>query len=435
MKWGNEMKRKQILSLTLILALLLSSYSITNAAKKPKLNRKSIELKVGQTAVIKVKNASKASKTTWKSTRKKVAIISKKTVKGKKAKATVKAVSSGKTVIKAIYKAGGKKGVLKCKVTVTADHNNNNNNQATTAPVNITTGIPNATPTATPYIPADPTPAPPTRTPLVISDTSTPSDFNVKSDEVSYGTLSKVNYYSSTVGKERPLNVITPPDYNPDEKYPVLYLCHGGNGDENDWISGKPDIILGNLIAKGEAKPMIMVLVNCRARMNDSANPSDSLSLEHMDAWTNFLYELQADVMPYINENYSVLTGRENTGICGLSMGGRESLYIGFTIPEKIAYIGAFSPAFGIFEYENWGLYEEGYFTSETFTLPEEYMDTTTCLIMNGANDSMVRDEPERYHNALTANGVNHYYYTIPGDHNMDVWANGLYHFLRIAFK
>lgn len=122
----------------------------------------------------------------------------------------------------------------------------------------------------------------------------------------------------------------------PAEKYPVLYLCHGGNGDEGDWISGKPDVILGNLIAKDEAKPMIMVLVNCRARMNDGANPSDSLSQAHMDAWTNFLFELQADIMPYMEENYPILTGRENTGICGLSMGGRESLYIGFKIPEKL---------------------------------------------------------------------------------------------------
>ena len=90
---------------------------------------------------------------------------------------------------------------------------------------------------------------------------------------------------------------------------------------------------------------------------------------------------------------------------------------------------------YGIFEYENWGLHEDGYFTEDEFTLPEEYMDTTTCLIVNGQNDSMVRDEPERYHNALASNGVNHYYYTIPGDHNMDVWANGLYHFLKVAFK
>ena len=54
---------------------------------------------------------------------------------------------------------------------------------------------------------------------------------------------------------------------------------------------------------------------------------------------------------------------------------------------------------------------------------------------MNGANDSMVKNEPERYHNALVDNGVNHYYYLVPGDHEMNVWKNGLYNFLKVVFK
>ena len=47
----------------------------------------------------------------------------------------------------------------------------------------------------------------------------------------------------------------------------------------------------------------------------------------------------------------------------------------------------------------------------------------------------MVRDEPEKYHNVLVDNGVDHFYYTIPGDHNMDVWSNGLYNFLKVVFR
>lgn len=427
------MKKYRLLSYALVFTLILSSFSITSAAKKPKLSKKNISLTVGQTAKVKVKNAAKNAKVKWTSSKKSVVKITKKTTKGKNISASIKGIATGKAVIKVTYKTGSKKTKLACAVTVNSVTENTHTSAPIVTPSIQPTPVQTAEPTIAPT--AEPTAVPPTRTPLVIDDTSTPSDFNVKQSGVSYGNLSRVTYYSTTVGKERAFNVITPPDYDPAEKYPVLYLCHGGNGDEGDWISGKPDVILGNLIAKDEAKPMIMVLVNCRARMNDGANPSDSLSQAHMDAWTNFLFELQADIMPYMEENYPILTGRENTGICGLSMGGRESLYIGFKIPEKIAYIGAFSPAFGIFEYENWGLHEDGYFTEDEFTLPEEYMDTTTCLIVNGQNDSMVRDEPERYHNALASNGVNHYYYTIPGDHNMDVWANGLYHFLKVAFK
>ncbi len=415
-------------ALLLAAALSLTEASAVSAAKKATLSSKKMNVEVGAKKKIKIKKKSKGAVYTFKSASKKTAAVNKKgVVTGKKA---------GKTKI-TVKERIGKKTRKIGKVTVKVYEVKESDTNVTPVPVQTDASIqateaPAAEPTAAPT--EEPTIAP-TRAPLVLDDTSTPSGFNQKQSGVAYGQLSRVTYYSTTVGKERAMNVITPPEYDPNKAYPVLYLCHGGNGDEGDWIGGSPEIILGNLIAKDEAKPMIMVLVNCRARMNDGANPSDSLSLEHMAAWTNFLFELQDDVMPFMEENYNILTGRENTGIAGLSMGGRESLYIGFKIPEKIAYIGAFSPAFGIFEYENWGLYETGYFTEEEFTYPEEYMQNTTCMIMNGTNDSMVRDEPERYHNALVENGVNHYYYTIPGDHNMDVWANGLYHFLKVAFN
>lgn len=414
------------LSLAAMLAVTGLGASGVTAAKKATLSSKKISVKVGEKKKIKIKKKAKGAVYTFKSASKKIAAVNKKgVVTGKKA---------GKTKV-TVKERIGKKTRKVGKVTVKVNNMPNDN----VVPTPDQTQTPAIQPTAEPTIAPteEPTPEPtiaPTRAPLVLNDTSTPSGFDQRQNGVAYGTLSRVTYYSTTVGKERAMNVITPPNYDPNGEYPVLYLCHGGNGDEGDWIGGNPEVILGNLIAKDEAKPMIMVLVNCRARMNDGANPSDSLSLDHMAAWTNFLFELQEDVMPYMEEHYPILTGRENTGIAGLSMGGRESLYIGFKIPEKIAYIGAFSPAFGIFEYENWGLYETGYFTEEEFTLPEEYMQNTTCMIMNGANDSMVRNEPERYHNALVNNGVNHYYYTIPGDHTMDVWKNGLYHFLKVAF-
>lgn len=408
----------------------LTASAVSDGAKKASVKSKNIQLNIGEKKSIKIKNKKKKAKYKYVSSRKRIASVSKKgVITGKReGKATI----TVKEAVKKKFKNIGKVNVTVAKRNLpkeTKQPESTSVVQPTSAPLGNDT-VPTQTPDATP----EPTKAP-TREPLVLTDTGMPGDANSFKSDTAYGKMERKTYYSTTVGKDRSMNVITPPGYNEDEKYPVLYMCHGGNGDEGDWLSGNPNYMLGNLIAEGEAKPMIMVLVNCRARMNDGANPSDSLSHDHMDAWTNFLFELQTDIMPYMEDNYSILTGRENTGICGLSMGGRESLYIGFKIPEKIGYIGAFSPAFGIFEYENWGLHEDGYFTEEEFTLPEQYMDTTTCMIMNGANDSMVRDEPERYHKALIKNGVNHYYYTIPGDHNMDVWKNGLYHFLKIAFK
>lgn len=435
MKTSNKRRLTCItLAAALLIALTTPDSNNVSAAKKARLATKKLNINVGSKMSIKIKNKNKKAKYTYSSNKPKIASVSKKGIITGKTKGSAK-VTVKEKFGKKVRNVGIIRVTVKIKENISATATPVIATNTPAVPNNTTiTNAPEATAAATTAPTAVPTPLP-TRTPLVLDDTSTPSDFMTKKDGVEYGSRSDITYHSTTTDTDRHAIVLTPPDYDADTKYPVLYLCHGGNGDENDWLGGKPDVMLGNLLANEETVPMIMVLVNCRARANDGPNPSDSLSDAHMQAWTDFLFELQTDLMPYMEDNFPILTGRDNTAIAGLSMGGRESLYIGFNIPDKIKYIGAFSPAYGIFEYTNFGYYEKGYFTEDTFTLPEEYMDNTTCMIMNGANDGMVKNEPERYHNALVDNGVNHYYYTIPGDHNMDVWSNGLYNFLKVVFR
>jgi len=147
--------------------------------------------------------------------------------------------------------------------------------------------------------------------------------------------------------------------------------------------------------------------------------------------------------MPYINKNFSAATERENTAIAGFSMGGRVALHIGFSMPNSIRYIGGFCPAFGILEYGNYGVHENGLFTEKNFTLPEKYLKDTLVLIAAEKKDSIVRDEPMRYNNALKANGVPHIFYetmggvnnTGSGEHGGDVYKHGLYNFMRRIFR
>jgi enterochelin esterase-like enzyme len=69
---------------------------------------------------------------------------------------------------------------------------------------------------------------------------------------------------SPTLGMDRRMYIYTPPGYkNSTQKYPVLYLLHGGGGDEDAWTSlGRTPQILDNLIAAGKALPMIVVMTN-----------------------------------------------------------------------------------------------------------------------------------------------------------------------------
>lgn len=258
---------------------------------------------------------------------------------------------------------------------------------------------------------------------------TTPAGFDQVIEGVKYGELSTQEYYSTTTEKNRKVNILLPPNYSEDKKYPVLYLLHGIGGDHFEWNGANPTQVIGNLIAQNQAEEMIVVMPNVRARADDGA-PSDMLSQANFDAFDNFINDLRDNLMPYIKENYSILEGRENTAIAGLSMGGRESLYIGITMADTFGYIGAFSPAPGVLPYSS----EGGLFTKENFKLPDEYNGKTLLMICNGDNDTTVYDNPEQYDAALTENGTEHIYYQTSGGHDFKVWKHGLYNFSKRIF-
>jgi len=265
-----------------------------------------------------------------------------------------------------------------------------------------------------------------------------PEGFDSKKDGTDYGTLTEVEYFSKTTNAARKCYVYTPFGYDPLVTYPVLYLLHGIGGTHTEWLNGNPNEILSNLIALGEAPPMIAVIPNVRA-MHDDSLPPKIFSYENLDAFDNFINDLRGGLMPFISANYSVSEKREERAIAGLSMGGRESLYIGFSLPDVFGYIGAFSPAPGLLPNTGSlpGSDEDfpGQLALNEFTLPDDYKDKTFILVCNGNQDGLIHDVPSLYHRALEDNGIRHVYYTIDGGHDFGVWKNGLYCFAKCIFK
>ncbi|MBQ8201585.1 MAG: esterase family protein [Clostridia bacterium] len=252
--------------------------------------------------------------------------------------------------------------------------------------------------------------------------------FAVKRTNVSYGELVYTKYPSQTTGTERKLKILLPAGYTVEKQYPVLYLLHGIGGDHNEWLGAKPDVVIGNLIASGEAPEMIVVFPNVRARANDAANPSDIYTPAHFAAFDHFINDLQNDLMPYMKANYAIAEGRENTAIAGLSMGGREALYIGLTMPDTFGYVGAFCPAPGVLPYH----VEKGLFQEDEFKAAQGY--ETFILINAGSHDGVVGSWPQTYSETLTANGTEHIFYVAEGGHDFTVWKHGLYNFVKRIF-
>jgi len=167
---------------------------------------------------------------------------------------------------------------------------------------------------------------------------------------VPHGQVTAVWYPSPTLGMDRRMLVYTPPGYEKDKKsYPVLYLLHGGGGDEEGWISrGRANYILDNLIAAGKAVPMIIVMTN--GNPNTPAAPLDrSFSLKANTqgigsmASGKFEESLVKDVVPFIEKNYRVMSDPGHRGVTGFSMGGFQTQNITNSNPDKFKYIGVMS--------------------------------------------------------------------------------------------
>src|SRR5215472_4414067 len=82
-------------------------------------------------------------------------------------------------------------------------------------------------------------------------------------NDVAHGEVHHHFYRSAIAGDDRDFYVYTPPGYDPKarQRYPVLYLLHGFSDDASAWTSvGFANVILDNLIARREAKPMIIVM-------------------------------------------------------------------------------------------------------------------------------------------------------------------------------
>jgi enterochelin esterase family protein len=60
-------------------------------------------------------------------------------------------------------------------------------------------------------------------------------------------------------------------------------------------------------------------------------------------AQERFTNELLKDVLPFVEKNFRVLTGRENRALSGLSMGGGQTLAAVTAHPDQFSYVGVWS--------------------------------------------------------------------------------------------
>lgn len=231
-----------------------------------------------------------------------------------------------------------------------------------------------------------------------------------------------ISYRSSVQGTYRRVCVFVPAVYfeQPNRKFPVLYLRHGGGDHERSWWeSANADAILDNAIAAG-AEPMLVVMTNglTDGSWAGGSTPEGIAVLEQ---------ELLDDVIPLVEKRYRVRKDRLSRAIAGLSMGGGQSFVIGSHHPDKFAWVGEFSS----------GL------LSDTELDLSRYGVVLDPVRLNGLRllwlSCGTKDERWEGHCAFSAKldslGIRHEFDSAPYAHEWQFWREQLYAFASRIFK
>lgn len=238
--------------------------------------------------------------------------------------------------------------------------------------------------------------------------------------DVPHGKIETVEYDSKSVGTKRKLLIYTPPDFDRSKRYPVLYLLHGIGGTEREWAdNGSPGAILDNLYAERKLVPMIVVMPNGRASVNDRAEGNVFATAP---AFGEFDKDLLGSVIPYVDGNYPTTADRDHRALAGLSMGGGQSLDFGLAHPETFAWVGGFSSAPNTFPPE------------KLVPDPEKVKSLKILWVSCGDKDGLIGIS-QGVHRYLKDKGVPHIWHVDSGAHTWPVWKNDLYLFSQRLFR
>jgi enterochelin esterase family protein len=200
--------------------------------------------------------------------------------------------------------------------------------------------------------------------------------------DVPHGAVQSV-WYPSPILKQkgRRMYVYTPPDYmTSNARYPVLYLLHGGGGDEDQWINlGRTNVIMDNLIAAGKVKQLIVVMPNGNANQivaqgygygpipraiapppappAQGAQPGGGRGAGAPGAAPagggrgmmggpyegSYPQSLVNEIIPFIDRNYRTISNKDNRAVAGLSMGGMHTIQATNNNPGVFGWIAVWS--------------------------------------------------------------------------------------------
>jgi enterochelin esterase family protein len=238
-----------------------------------------------------------------------------------------------------------------------------------------------------------------------------PRFYDVK--PVPHGTVSMRYYPSKATGTTRRVFIYTPPNYERSTtgRLPVLYLLHGGDGDETVWTQfGRAHLILDNLIAEKKVAPMIVVMPSAYAYPWHAGAAADKQRAD-------FEKDLTEDLIPFVQNNYRASTDREQRALAGLSMGGGLTLAIGPRHLDLFSRLAVFSAGGGQNPEQSLAAIGKN---------PKAINDKLKLFWIGVGTEDGAMAGAKRTSDYLNSVGVKHTYKTTPGAHTWIVWRKYL---------
>ncbi|MDE5902665.1 MAG: esterase [Muribaculaceae bacterium] len=255
--------------------------------------------------------------------------------------------------------------------------------------------------------------------------------------DVPHGTVSKVWYDSPTLGMKRRMTVYTPAGYEEsgEKRYPVFYLLHGSGGDEEAWSQlGRAVQILDNLIASGQAEPMILVMPNGNANL--AAAPGETSAGmyepkgEHSRAEEGKFESSFKDIIGYVDSHYRTIADKEHRAIAGLSMGGGHALRTSLMMPDTFDYVGIFSGA------ARWNGGAPSADNQEfVAALRRQFADAPQLYWIGIGKDDFLYDLNQGYRSILDTLSIPYEYHESDGGHIWSNWRDYLVIFAPRLFR
>ena len=261
-------------------------------------------------------------------------------------------------------------------------------------------------------------------------------DSPVAVHDVPHGEVRAVWYDSPTLGMKRRMMIYLPPGYEESrQKYPVLYLLHGTGGDETVWLEqGHAAQVFDNLIANGQAEPMIVVMPNGHtdtpAAPGMGSDNNEQPTFAHKQ-WMEGTFETSFnDIINWVDSHYRTRPVKRYRAIAGLSMGGYHSLYISANQPEDFAYVGLFSAAIGRMDKGKSKIYDD--LESKLITQFKQHPRLYWMGI--GKDDFLYKDNAE-FRQLLDKNRLRYTYHESGAGHEWANWRDYLVIFTQLLFK